>query len=679
MTISQEDALYEFLENVAESFTVEDVIAFIRLLDPQKNDNLAVEIASFIDSRNIAFRLGNSRWVSRRACFEPSRFVISPTRLELLNGVLIPGHRCVPFANPMLLPQEYVFYWKPSSCEGASVKVPKSPIPVTTLEGPPEDFYPYYSIFGEEYAPQYVARDNPENESAFNGDPYEDPPEVSVHVLDMRNIYRETAFVPGDRFVVSTKNWKEGIFELERVDKDAWPQVDLYAWIEAAEAGFEDSFVFLGPGASTEEQIAYAYWYGGKRMRDVPAYALEDFLYEQTDRIETVAYGIETRFWFAGKEIPDSGGLEADQLLPDRTPIEDILFRRGAPVSEYVIQSYVRDAFFRNDLDIPRIIERIVPSSCNIDEADWEHLGNYIADTLDELKSTYSLFTDKAMGPIRQRVGELHTAVIDLTARLHGGGIDPSWLPKHTYVILSQIQGHAAGIMEDLDTGEVPPETELEALDNSLDSMIETYEDIKELIDDALDNFRQNNISMVKNWHTRSSAYWRTLQISLGGTGVWRRIIVPGSCRLEELHHVIQTIFDWKSAYGYQFSLDRAFQDDENRNLDPHLRIGDLHEQGFTELLYEYGTQWTVRVMILSRQEEDFGEIRCVAGEGAAPPESIDGPLRYRKFLSALERGSDIAVSTLGRNFDAEAFDIETCNQHLASGLFLIKQGKEPV
>ena len=172
-----------------------------------------------------------------------------------------------------------------------------------------------------------------------------------------------------------------------------------------------------------------------------------------------------------------------------------------------MIQSYVRDAFFRNDLDIPRIIERIVPSSCNIDEADWEHLGNYIADTLDELKSTYSLFTDKAIGPIRQRVGELHTAVVDLTARLQGGGIDPSWLPKHTYVILSQIQGHAAGILEDLDTGEVPPETELEAMDNSLDSMIETYEDIKELIDDALDNFRQNNISVVKNRHTRSSAY----------------------------------------------------------------------------------------------------------------------------------------------------------------------------
>jgi hypothetical protein len=356
-----------------------------------------------------------------------------------------------------------------------------------------------------------------------------------------------------------------------------------------------------------------------------------------------------------------------------------MLFQRGAPVSEYVIQSYVRDAFFRNDLDIPRIIERIVPSSCNIDETDWEHLGSYIADTLDEFKNSYSLFIDKAMGPIRQRVGELHTAVIDLTARLHGGGIDPSWLPRHTYVILSQIQGHAAGILEDLDTDEALPETELEAMDNSLDSMIETYEDIKELINDALNSFRQNNIAVVKNGYTRSNVCRRTLQISLGGTGVWRRVIVPGFCCLEELHHTIQTIFDWKGVYNYQFSLDRTFQDKENRELDLHVRIGDLHEQGFTELLYEYGTHWTVRVMILSRQEEDSGEIRCVAGEGAAPPESIDGPLRYRKFLSALERGSDIAVSTLGRNFDAEAFDMERCNRHLASGLFLIRQGREPV
>ncbi|MDR1058741.1 MAG: hypothetical protein LBL43_04255, partial [Treponema sp.] len=114
MTVNQEDALYEFLENVTEPFELGELAAYIRMIEPKQIGRLSIEIAAFINSRNIAFPLGNKKWVSRRGCFEPASFVIGPSRLELLNGILIPGHRCAPFANPELLPQEYVFYWRGS-------------------------------------------------------------------------------------------------------------------------------------------------------------------------------------------------------------------------------------------------------------------------------------------------------------------------------------------------------------------------------------------------------------------------------------------------------------------------------------------------------------------------------------------------------------------------------------
>jgi hypothetical protein len=194
MTINQEDALYDFLENVTEPFTLDDICAFVRLVDPKHSNRLNAETASFIETRHMAFPLEGKRWISRRGAFERVRFVINPTRLEIANGILIPGHRLLPFANPVLLPQEYRFRWK-----AANSRI-SSEIPYTTAESPPEDFYPFYTLYGEEYAPQYVARDNPENEAAFNLDPYDDPCEVSIHTLDMRNIYRECAFVPGDHF-----------------------------------------------------------------------------------------------------------------------------------------------------------------------------------------------------------------------------------------------------------------------------------------------------------------------------------------------------------------------------------------------------------------------------------------------------------------------------------------------
>jgi hypothetical protein len=658
MTPNQEDALYDFLENVTEPFTLEDVTAFIRMIEPKRGGRLSMEVASLIDSRNIAFKLDSRHWVSRRGCFESVPFVISPTRLELVNGILIPGHRCVPFANPGLLPQEYSFYWKGTV------------VPSTTTEGPPEEFYPYYCIYGEEYAPQYVARDNPGNESAFNSDPYEDPPEVSIGTLDMRNVYRESSFVPGDRFVVKTMDWKAGTFSLEKAGKDEWSQSELYDWFEAAEGGFEDSFALFGPGTSTEEQIAYAYWYGGKRMRDVPAYALEDFLYEKTDHIDVTPYGIETRFWYAGKEIPDNKNIEAFQTLPDRTVVEEILFRYHIPVSEYVIQSYVRDALFRGDDDISGIIDRIVPPVILLDEPERAFLADYVSDALDEYRGSYSVFADQVMGPMRQRVGELHTAVIELYTRLQKGDIDTSWLPKHTYIVLSQIQGHAAGVLEDLDTDKAPPENELEAMDNSLDSMIETYEDIKELLDDALDRFRRQNLSVVRPGAAGWEHFRMTIQISVGGTNVWRRVLVPGIYKLEELHHIIQSVLGWKDSFIHRFSVENP-NEVTGTLLDEQLRLDELGSKGIMEVIYEYGTKWTVKALVLSRDGESGETAQCVAGAGAAPPEFIDGPLRFRKILYSLERGGDtersMALSELGPGFNPDAFDLESCNRNLGS------------
>jgi hypothetical protein len=655
MSPEQEGALYEFLENVTEPFTLENIASFVRMLTPRRIPYLTQEIRDFINSKNIAFKNGQDRWVSRRGFFESIPFVISPTRLELLNGILIPGHRCIPFANPSLLLHEYTFYWK------------GKPIPWGTTEGPPDDFYPYYTIFGEEYAPQYVAQDNPENESAYNSDPYEDPAEVSIHTLDMRNIYLETAFVPGDRFVVKTRDWKAGVFDLTRVEKDEWPAEELETWRDAAEAGFTASFEYLGPGSSTDEQIAYAFWFGGQRMQKVPAYALEEFLYEKTDNIETAAYGIETRFWFAGKEIPDLENLEGNLSVSDRTYIEEILFRHGVPVSEYVIQSYVRNALFRKEPDISRIIEQILSPSVSISGQELKVLTEYVFRVYQDFEPNYSFFSDQLMGPIRQRVGELHTAVIELVARLHKGDIDLSWLPKHTFVVLSQIQSHAAGILEDLDDDEAFPEADLEAMDNSLDSMIETYEDIKELIEDSLDSFRRNNISVVKNSWRNGSIPWRTVQLSLSGTGVWRRIIMPGNRRLEELHRIIQILFGWDDRWPHRFTAATHIQKDR-------VSLDELNVRGFAEVLYEYGAFWTVKIFLSTHVAEEDEKLRCVAGERAPPPSFIEGPLQFRKFLAAVEKKNEpewrLVRNDEDEKFDLEAFNLEECNQQLEGVLY---------
>jgi len=654
MELDQEEALYEFLENEIKPFTLNDITLYVQSSGQRPNKKLSAEIAAYLDARKIAFRQDNQRWVSRRACFEPAVFVITPSRLELLNGILIPGHRCIPFANPLILPHRYKFFWK------------ERPVDATTTEAAPEELYPYYSLYSEEYAPQYIARDNPENEQAFNADPYEDPPEVSIHTLDMRLIYRESAFVPGDRFVVRTLDWKECVFELSKAGKDDWSRAELDRWMEAAESGFEDCFALLGPGSSMEEQFAFAYWFGGRRMREVPAYSLEQFLFEKTNRIDIIPYGIETRCWFAGKEIPDSKFLQSFSAPPDRTFIEDLLFKKNIPISEYVILSYIKDSIYRNEKDVDQIINRLVPPVVHLEEQEWDILADYISGSIEDFSRNYSMFLDRKTGPVRQRVAELHTAVIELSAKLQKGEVEMAWLPRHTFIVLSQIQGHTAVLLEDLAFEESPSESDIIAIDNSLDSMIDTYTDIKELINSAMDNFRRSNLTVIHGGQ-EAGQLWRMIQIGITGLDVWRRAIISHDFTMEELHKLIQIGMRWNNKSRFRFYCETP--DGGKEYLHDKIKLGDIDFPSKKELVYEYA-KWTVKIIIMSSYQSKENESpRFLTGEGAAPPEQVDGVRHFKKLIGSLEAGGiseqQTARHELGSGFSSGIFDLEKMNHEL--------------
>lgn len=675
MTVSQEDALYDFLDSALQPFSTGEVVEAVRSQDGSGGRRLADEVRAFLKTRRLAFPLeGDRRWISRGGLFTGASFVIEPSRLEIQAGILVPGHRCVPFANPILLPHEYVFRRKGEV------------LSFTTSEGEPEDFYPFYDLFGEEYAPQYIARDNPDNEEAYNADAYEDPPEVSVKVLDLRQTYRELGFVPGDRFVLTVADWKGGVFDLEYAAAKAWSAASVKEWQTAMEEGFKSSFDTLGPCSSTEEQIAFAFWLGGPRLLSAPALSLERFLFDETEAVDIVEYGMETRFWHAGKEIPDTGAWTEDAGPPDKTELELVLASLGLPVSEYVVESYVRDAFYRNETEIHAILDRLLPESLEVPRLDKLYVAQFVAEIRDELGTAYNAFSDREMGAQRSRVAELHSAVVDLAARVDASRIDASWLPKHTFVTLSQIQAHAASMLEDLDYNDPPEQAILDGYENSLEGMIDAYEDIRDAIEEALDRYRRSRISLVRPTADTAGPGWRSVQIAVAGTQVWRRVVVPDRTRPGELDSVIRAVLGWR------YSRLRGVGSDEpanpaqgrpNASLDdaePYASLGELAGSGVTELSYsyDYGASWEVRITLLHEAEApSSGHPEVVGGAMAPPPEGSGGALRFRRFVAALAgedcREKELARRELGENFDPENYDAEAAEAALA-GLFAIRR-----
>ena len=663
MEIAQEEALLDFLDNTVVPFTLDDISLYVQGFAKKRVANLKNEITVYLEKRKIAFKQDKRRWISRRALCEPVPFVISPTKLELANGILIPGHRCVPFANPAISLHHYQFFFK------------NKPVPVTTTEALPEELYPFYIIFGEEYAPQYIAMESLKNEEAFLADPFEEPGEVSVQTLDMRSIYRMCKFVPGDRFLVRTLDWKNCYFSLERISKEEWSKKDLDEWTEAAEEGFEKSFTNLGPGVKIEEQIIHAYWYGSQRMKTTPAWSLEEFLFEKTNQIEIVPYGIESRFWYVGKEIPDAKNLLPLNVPPDSRFVENMLLEINIPISEYVIISYILDAFFRNEKDADNVIKRIIPPVVNVEELYREIITDYVSSYMDDFRDEYSSFVDKEAGIVRQRAVEMHTAVIEFSAQLQRSRINKSWLPRHTFIILSQIQGHTSSLLEDLAYPETLSNADLYAIDNSLEGMMETYGDLKELINDAMNTFRRSNLTIIhggKNGGNNKTQFpvqlWRMIQISISGLDIWRRAIIPSEYTLEELSRLILISMDWTDSSGFSFFCELA---EGNREyIQNHIKLNEIDFCGKTELVFEYKKKWLIKILMMSSYESSKNETtRFLTGENAPPPEKLDGPRHFARLVSALQTGAypekQAARRELGADFVPECFNLYKLNRKL--------------
>ena len=712
MTSAQEDAFQDFLDASTTAFTSEELVDYIRSRHPGGTRRLEEDLRAILHARRLAFPCEDGRWLTRRGAFEGRAVLAKPSRVELENGVFFPGHRALPLMNPLRMPHELSFTYKGEA------------VPRTSIEAAPDELYGYYDLFGEEYAPQYIARDNRENEKAYNADPYEDPPEVSVQCLDLRSMYREVGFRPGDYLLLRCSDWQQGIFAIEHIPAqeahagmgpgallpgDIPGQKGPEDWEKALRAGFARAFDYVGPGNSTEEQIAFAWWFAGDRAFSLPAFSLEEFLWERDNGIETVPFGMETRFWHVGKDIPLGGPWEHNGDDGTRTEMEKRLDSVGIHSSEYILDGFVLDSFWRGQSDPALTLDRIIPTGLVVDEVTRFWLFRFIIEAIEDLGPGYNSFADRTRGPLRNRACELFSAITGLEAALgtarNARDPSPEWLPAHLFVTLSQLRLHCGNLLEDIDWEDSFETQSPEAVDNALTNLEDSYADLREELEDARRAWRKNKLSIVRprkpsQYHPGqapdsteedtgrdgeagiSNTSWYAIQASLVGTKVWRRLHVPANISLAKLHALIQNTMGWSAERLHGFVAGDAVygQGQAQEGLDEGLTsIGDLVDAGKRELNYDYdySAEWEFKLRLLHEVPAPTeAQVSCQAGEGAAPPERVGGPLRWRRLIQALAKGPESerreAIAVLGEDFDPAHFDLAALNARLA--LFTLEE-----
>ncbi|WP_157632964.1 plasmid pRiA4b ORF-3 family protein [Hoeflea sp. 108] len=115
---------------------------------------------------------------------------------------------------------------------------------------------------------------------------------------------------------------------------------------------------------------------------------------------------------------------------------------------------------------------------------------------------------------------------------------------------------------------------------------------------------------------------------------VWRRVLVPESYSLRELHGVIQVAMGWESLHLFEFRIRAVRYGSSDICTEPPDKT--LDSFGFRKnakfaYVYDMGDWWEHEVRVEDREvAKERGRYPvCVGGAGACPPEDCGGPDRY--------------------------------------------------
>ena len=172
-----------------------------------------------------------------------------------------------------------------------------------------------------------------------------------------------------------------------------------------------------------------------------------------------------------------------------------------------------------------------------------------------------------------------------------------------------------------------------------------------------------------------------SLKVTLRGTKppIWRRLLMPDTATLGDLHEAIQAAMGWRGGHLHAFDIGgRQYGDPHSVDDVAHenrLTLKGVAKSRAARFLYTYdfGDNWEHLVLIEKPVPvpQDGVLPRCVAGKRNCPPEDCGGAWGYAELLAVLADPShpDHAEQCewVDDDFDPEEFDLESANRILAA------------
>jgi hypothetical protein len=179
------------------------------------------------------------------------------------------------------------------------------------------------------------------------------------------------------------------------------------------------------------------------------------------------------------------------------------------------------------------------------------------------------------------------------------------------------------------------------------------------------------------------------IKVTLRGTKppIWRRLLVPSSLTLAQLHDVLQTAMGWTGGHMHEFRAgDRRFGTPDPEDLgmgssyvenERTIRLSKVLWRSSAKVIYTYdfGDNWE-HAVVLEKILPLLPDLRyptCIDGKLACPPEDCGGIPGYYNLIEAIadpghERHEEIS-EWMSDDFDPQAFSVDDVNRMLSPTL----------
>lgn len=639
------DLVREFASKQSKSFEFEALAEFVEGKKMSFDDDLLFGLACKSDYLFEDDSDGYlDRFYPRHHFFQGAEFWVTPIQQELDGGFLLPGHRFGPFIPRDIFPADAML----KRADGTPVSTRTEQISHAVAER----CLIYFGTYG---MTDYMVTDH-ESNAARLIPPYENALELTV--FDLKDFFDSCNFKLGDSLMLTVEDWLRGVYSIQHVSAEAG-RADFshaQAWTKALRRGLDNSREEEDLGCDCCEQMARMLWLaeglyeGSSVLRNVPMSMASFFKMQKDLTLETI--GNVCFFWPKGESV--QGRAVNSMIGAVEEPVSEldaILKDLGVSVDVEEAEAYMRDALSRGETcskdPLARVIQgRTLWFNSAEDQNEFDRLWDEL---WEDVRKNYSVIGD-VHRESRAIFLNLNDRCLEILRTLDQGEVDPLQFMNHPAAMqLGELSGmiHSALMIfnqNENDDGLNLPLSEVAA-------------DLSRIIDDLAQELLQ-----AKQAEEASSQAVYQLKISLKGAKppIWRRVLVSAGMSLDQLHVVIQTVFDWDNSHLHMFVKDRTGYEPGGGELGDSedsfsWAVGDLLTKEKDKLLYEYdfGDSWRHDILLEKIVEPTPGQQLpvCIKGMRACPPEDCGGLYGYYEMLEAGDE-----------SFDPEAFSLKDVN-----------------